>query len=199
MSGGRRDGEPSDGHPPDGRRDPGPAAPPATEPVEARALTLALVADTHLPRGRRRIPEACLDLLRAADLIIHAGDITSVAVLEELEAFGPPVAAVLGNVDEPSLSERLPESLTLEVGGVSLGLVHDAGPARGRVARLRRRFPDAAAVVFGHSHIPLHERDGAFQIFNPGSPTERRRAPRHTMGVGTVKDDEISLEHVALD
>ena len=199
MRGRRRDREPSDGRTTAGGGEPGKAARPIREIAEARALTLALVADTHLPRGRRRLPEACLDRLRSADLIVHAGDITTVAVLDELEALGPPVAAVYGNVDEPALSERLPETLTLAVGGVTLGLVHDAGPAPGRLARLRRRFPEAMAVIFGHSHIPLHERDGAFEIFNPGSPTERRRAPRHTVGVATVEDGEISLAHVALD
>ena len=169
-------------------------------PLAARdQLAVAVIADTHLPRGARRIPDACLDRMRGADLIVHAGDIATVAALEELEALGPPVAAVVGNVDEPALAERVPETLEIDVGGVAVGLVHDAGPARGRLARLRRRFPEAAAVIFGHSHIPLHERDGTFQIFNPGSPTERRRAPRHSMGVATVAGGEISLEHVALD
>jgi predicted phosphodiesterase len=87
----------------------------------------------------------------------------------------------------------------VEVDGARLAVVHDAGPRRGRLARMRRRFPEAAAVVFGHSHIPLHERDGAFQIFNPGSPTERRRAPRHTMGIATVRGGEVRFEHVVLD
>jgi predicted phosphodiesterase len=79
-------------------------------------------------------------------------------------------------------------------------MVHDAGPARGRLARLRRRFPGAAAVVFGHSHLPLHERDAdGFQIFNPGSPTERRRAPTHTMGIARVEASAVSFELVDLD
>ena len=77
-------------------------------------------------------------------------------------------------------------------------VVHDAGPAAGRLARMRRRFPDADAVVFGHSHIPLHERDGDFQIFNPGSPTERRRAPSHSMGMARVEDGRIEFELVEL-
>jgi uncharacterized protein len=77
-------------------------------------------------------------------------------------------------------------------------MTHDGGPAEGRLARLRRRFPDADAVVFGHSHLPLHERGGRFQIFNPGSPTERRRAPAHTMGLATARDGRLEFELLEL-
>jgi uncharacterized protein len=119
-------------------------------------------------------------------------------VLSEIEAIGPPVHAVCGNMDSGALRRRLPVEATIEVENARIGMVHDAGPSRGRLARLRRRFPDADAVVFGHSHMPLHERDGEFQIFNPGSPTERRRAPHHTMGLARVKKSEIEFELVAL-
>lgn len=161
--------------------------------------TVAIISDTHLPRGSRRIPPACLERLERADQIIHAGDFSTVAALEELVALGPPVAGVHGNVDEADLRARLPEVCTVEAAGARIGLVHDAGPARGRLARMRRRFPEADAVVFGHSHIPLHESGGDFEIFNPGSPTERRRSPRHTMGIATVEAGRIRFEHVALD
>jgi uncharacterized protein len=159
-------------------------------------MRIAIVSDTHLPRGRRRIPDGCLAELARADLIIHTGDFSSLGALEELEALGPPVAAVHGNVDDAAVRKRLPAERTVEAAGAR---VHDAGPSRGRLARMRRRFPEADAVVFGHSHIPLHEAAGDFQIFNPGSPTERRRAPRHTMGIGRVEDARVSFELVALD
>ena len=164
-------------------------------------MRLAVVADTHLPRGSRRLPQACVERLRAADLVLHAGDFSTAAVLDELEALGPPVAAVHGNVDEPALRERLPSERVVVAGGARIGLIHDAGPARGRLERLRRRFPRADAVVFGHSHIPLHEVDAArgFQIFNPGSPTDRRRQPRHTMGAAEVGPDGVRFELVELD
>ncbi len=162
-------------------------------------MRIAVVSDTHLPRGSRRIPEACLERLAGSDLIVHAGDFSSIGALEDLIALGPPVAAVHGNVDEPSVRERLPAEHSFAFGGARVGLVHDAGPARGRLARMRRRFPDADAVIFGHSHMPLHEAEGDLQIFNPGSPTERRRAPRHTMGVATVDGGRIRFELVALD
>ena len=112
----------------------------------------------------------------------------SVEALVEFEAIGPPLRAITGNMDGWELRDRLPDEAELELEGARLAMVHDAGPSAGRLARMRRRFPDADAVVFGHSHIPLHERDGDFQIFNPGSPTERRRAPHHSMGIATDQD-----------
>jgi putative phosphoesterase len=160
---------------------------------------LAVIADTHMPRGVRRLPDVCIDRLAAADLIVHAGDFTGAEVLEEMSSLGPPIEAVHGNMDDLKLVERLPERRTAEVEGVRIGIVHDGGPARGRLGRLRRSFPDADAVVFAHSHMPLHEREEGFQIFNPGSPTERRRAPAHTMGMARVEEGSIEFELVALD
>jgi uncharacterized protein len=161
-------------------------------------VRLAIVSDTHLPRGSRRLPDACVRRLRAADLILHAGDLIAPAVLDELEALGPPVCAVRGNVDEPALAARLPQRRVVAAAGARIGMVHDAGPARGRLERLHAAFPGCAAVVFGHSHIPLHERspDGAFAIFNPGSPTDRRRQPAHTMGEARVDDAVVRFTHV---
>jgi len=162
-------------------------------------VVIAVIADTHLPRGARRIPEACLERLRDADLILHAGDLTAPSVLDELEAVGPPVAAVQGNIDSEELRGRLPEERLVTADGARIAMVHDAGPAKGRLDRMRRRFPDADAVVFGHSHVPLHEQSDGFQIFNPGSPTDRRRQPRHTMGVARVEDGRVAFQHVTLD
>ena len=128
---------------------------------------------------------------------MHAGDFSTGAVLAELSELGP-VAAVHGNVDSPELRQRLAESISLELENVVLGVIHDAGPAKGRLERLRARFPDADAVVFGHSHLPLHEKRDGFQIFNPGSPTERRRAPNRSMGEATVRPGRIEFRHLAL-
>jgi putative phosphoesterase len=163
------------------------------------AVVIAVIADTHLPRGRRRLPEACVERIRNADLLLHAGDIATPDVLGEIEAIGPPVHAVYGNVDTPELREQLPEALTVDAEGARIAMVHDAGPSKGRLQRMRRRFPEADALVFGHSHIPLHEEAGGFQIFNPGSPTERRRQPRHTMGVARAAQGRVSFDLVTLD
>jgi uncharacterized protein len=118
-------------------------------------------------------------------------------VLADLRELGR-VVAVHGNVDSPELRQELPESVSLELEGATLAVVHDAGPAKGRLERLRARFPDADVVVFGHSHMPLHEERDGFQIFNPGSPTERRRAPHRSMGEATVARGRIELHHLAL-
>jgi uncharacterized protein len=162
-------------------------------------VVVAVISDTHLPRGRRRIPDACIASMRGADLILHAGDFSEPEVLDELEALGPRVAAVHGNVDSEELKRRLPEARLVEIAGAKLAMVHDAGPARGRIERMRARFPEADAVVFGHSHIPLHEQRDGFQIFNPGSPTDKRRQAHYTMGLARVLDGRVEFELRRLD
>ena len=162
-------------------------------------MIVAVISDTHMPRGNRRLPDACVERLKAADAILHAGDFMELEVLQALEALGPPVHAVRGNVDSAQLIARLPLMRTVPFEDVRIGMVHDSGPAKGRLARMRTRFPDAHAVVFGHSHIPLHESGAGFQIFNPGSPTERRRSPRHTMGMATIHADAVTFELLTLD
>jgi uncharacterized protein len=159
---------------------------------------IALLADTHMPKGNRRLPERCVELIAGAEALVHAGDFSSVAVLKELEALCPIVHAVHGNVDEAVLRRSLPATRELMLGEKVLAVVHDAGPARGRLKRLGERFPRADAVLFGHSHMPLHETHGDFQIFNPGSPTERRRAPRRSMGMLHVEQAGLRFEHVWL-
>jgi putative phosphoesterase len=163
-------------------------------------VVIAIISDTHLPRGGRRLPEACTRRLAGAELIIHAGDLITVDVLRELQEIGP-VLAVQGNIDNAGVRAALPLTARVLAAGHRIAIVHDAGPARNRLGRLRTRFPDAEAVVFGHSHIPLHEQasDG-FQIFNPGSPTDRRRQPRHTMGLCRAEAARpLGFELVELD
>ena len=160
--------------------------------------TVAAIADTHLPRGTRALPEACIERLAAADLILHAGDLTSGAFLDELHALGPPAHAVHGNADEPALKELLPEELVVEVGGARIAMVHIPGPAAGREERLVQRFPGCDAVLFGHTHLPLAERHRGVWLLNPGSPTERRRGPFHAMLLLEIEAGEIRPELVQL-
>jgi uncharacterized protein len=161
---------------------------------------IAVLADTHMPKGGRALPAEAVRLLGEAEATLHAGDFFAVATLREVEALSlGRVHAVHGNVDEEALRRLLPETVEVELGGARIAMIHDAGPAKGRVGRMRARFPDADAVVFGHSHLPLHEEDeDGFQIFNPGSPTERRRAPRHSIGTLRVEDGRPVFEHVWL-
>jgi putative phosphoesterase len=152
-----------------------------------------------MPRGTRALPAECLAELRAADAILHAGDFMRVEVLRMLEALGPPVHGIHGNVDDDTLTRMLPTTRVVEAAGARIALIHDAGRRTGRLGRMRARFKDADAVVFGHSHLPLHERDAdGFQIFNPGSPTERRSAPEHTMGIATIEDGRPRFELLRL-
>jgi uncharacterized protein len=159
---------------------------------------IAVLADTHMPKGSRRLPQRCIDAIASAEATIHAGDFSAASVLAEVRALCPLVHAVHGNVDEPQLQHSLPATLEIELGDSTVAITHDAGPAKGRLARLRRSFPKAEAVVFGHSHLPLHEVEGDFQIFNPGSPTERRRAPRPSMGVLEAGETGLVFEHLWL-
>jgi putative phosphoesterase len=162
-------------------------------------MRIAVIADTHMPRGRRALPGRCVERLRAADLILHAGDLVTVSFLEELRALGPPVEAVVGNVDEPPLRDLLPLERVVEAGEARIGMVHVPGPAAGRAERLAARFPGCAAVVYGHTHLPEATRHGETWILNPGSPTERRRAPFPAMLELDARRRELVPQLIRLD
>jgi hypothetical protein len=154
-------------------------------------MRVAVISDTHAPRRWRGCPPRVAGLLRDADLILHAGDVCTADVLDDLSGFAQ-VRAVLGNNDGPDVAAwGAPEQAEFELGGLRLAMVHDAGPAAGRAARLHRRFPRAALVVFGHSHIPLDETGEGVRIFNPGSPTDRRRQPHGTIGVLEIEQGAL--------
>jgi uncharacterized protein len=157
---------------------------------------IAIISDTHMPRGDRRLPRRFVELIAGADLLLHAGDFVTLDVLRELERIGPPLAGVHGNVDTAEVRQLLPAERIVEAGEARIAMLHDAGPRAGRLERMRALFGERAdALVFGHSHLPLHERaDDGFQIFNPGSPTERRRAPAHTMGLARVEGSTVEFE-----
>jgi putative phosphoesterase len=171
-------------------------------PGEARSgqdgpVKVIVLSDTHAPRRWRSCPPAVAEHLRGADLILHAGDVCTAGVLDELAAYAP-VRVVRGNNDGPDVAAwGAPDTLELDLGGLRAAMIHDSGPAAGRPARMRRRFPGAELVVFGHSHIPLDsgsgpQRAGAGpRIFNPGSPTDRRRQPRGTIGVLHIQDGAL--------
>ena len=159
---------------------------------------VAVLSDTHLPRGSRRLPDPCVARLRAADLILHAGDFVALAVLEELRALGPPVHAVHGNMDEAQLQAVLPARTVAEVDRWRIGLLHDGGPWAGRHARLAAAFPGCGAVVYGHTHMSEVERVQSLWVLNPGSPTERRRAPFRSMLELRLSRSELVPELIQL-
>lgn len=146
-------------------------------------MRVVVLSDTHAPRRWRTCPPAVAASLRPADLILHAGDVCTASVLTELAGYAP-VTAVVGNNDDASVAEwGAAPTAELDLDGLRVAMVHDSGATAGRMARLRRRFPRADLVVFGHSHIPLDESAPGLRIFNPGSPTDRRRQPHGTLGV----------------
>jgi putative phosphoesterase len=158
-------------------------------------VNVVALSDTHAPRRWRSCPPRVAGHLRDADVILHAGDVCVASVLGELAAYAP-VHVVKGNNDGPDVVA--PETLELTLDGLRIGMIHDSGPAKGRLERMRRRFPDADLVVFGHSHIPLDEQDepGGLRIFNPGSPTDRRRQPHGTLGLLTIQDGALTRAEI---
>ena len=154
-----------------------------------------VIADTHVPRRARGLPEGLLPHLERADLIMHAGDLLDPTLLDELAAYAP-VRAVRGNLDPPEA--RLLETVEFELGGVRIAMIHDSGRKRGRRNRMRQRFPGARVVVFGHSHIPWLEDEEGLLMLNPGSPTDRRRQPEHTLALLWAENAEVRAEVLAL-
>ena len=160
---------------------------------------VAVISDTHMPKGTRTLPAACVERLRTAELILHAGDLVALSFLEELRSLGPPVEAVHGNVDEPALRELLPRERVVEVGDIRIGMTHVPGPRAGREARLMARFPGCAAVIYGHTHLPQVELAAGVWMLNPGSPTERRKAPTRTMLELAVRGRQLEPALIDLD
>lgn len=165
-------------------------------------MRIAILGDTHFPRRGSELPAPCVAECRAADLVIHTGDLADMPALTAVRAIGPPVVAVSGNADDARLRRELPATAEVGLpGGRRLAVVHNGGPEAGRLERMRRRFPDCHVVVFGHSHIPLLARaDDGFMILNPGSATDRRRQPRHSMAVLTARArGALAVRFVDLD
>jgi uncharacterized protein len=153
-------------------------------------VRVLVLADTHLGADLGRLPAPVWDAVQAADVVLHAGDVVTADLLDALRSRRP-VHAVLGNNDR-ALAGSLPDRLEVELGGVRVGMVHDAGPRGGRGRRVRRWFPRAGIVVFGHSHEPVDAlgEDGQ-RLFNPGSAVQRRRQPQRTMGRLELAGGEI--------
>jgi hypothetical protein len=158
-------------------------------------MKIAVLADTHIPKRAKQLPAMAYELIEGVDAIIHAGDVLTAAFLQSLNTMAP-VYAVLGNND---IGLELPERLELLLDSVRIGIIHDSGASKGRGARLRRTFPTADIVVFGHSHIPMNIREDGLLLFNPGSPTDRRMQPKHTMGLLTLHEGQFEARIVELD
>ncbi len=159
-------------------------------------MRVVVLSDTHSPRFWKGCPPAVAAQLESADVILHAGDVCTPDVLDLLAGYAP-LHVVLGNNDVPEVAAwGAPAALQVELGGLQVAMIHDSGPKERRTARMRRRFLTADLVVFGHSHIPMDATGDGLRIFNPGSPTDKRRQPYGTLGIleladGVVQDAQI--------
>jgi len=158
-------------------------------------MLISVLADTHIKAPGKDLPEKAYELIRASDAVIHAGDLTTRIILERLEKVTPAVYAVLGNNDH---GVKLPLHLNLEFGGVKIGVIHDSGARDGRRRRMRKQFPEARIVIYGHSHIPDCSDAEELLLLNPGSPTDKRRQPEHTMALIRINDGKFVAEIVTL-
>ena len=157
-------------------------------------MKVIVLADTHTRGFKRALPLGVWPYVETADHILHAGDVVDPALLDELKAFAP-VSVVMGNVDGHDVRAwGAEDELTLDLGGVGLAMIHDAGPSSGRRTRMSKRFPDARVVIFGHSHMPVNEDEDGLLLFNPGSPTWKRRAPFPSMGILWIEDNDVEGE-----
>jgi putative phosphoesterase len=157
-------------------------------------MKVAVIADTHTMGMSRTLPFSVWPHLETADHILHAGDVCDPALLEELKALAP-LTVVMGNCDGWDVRDwGAPEETRVEIGGLTIGMLHDSGPKIGRWERMRERFPEARVVVFGHSHLPWNEDRDGLLVFNPGSPTWKRRAPFPSMGLLWIENGDVEAE-----
>jgi putative phosphoesterase len=160
--------------------------------------TLLLLADTHVPKRARRLPDIVLEAVDSVDVVVHAGDWVDVATLDVLDSRARRLVGVHGNNDGPELRERLPETAFVDIEGVRIAVVHETGASTGRDRRMDAAYPDVDLLVFGHSHIPWDSvSPGGIRLLNPGSPTDRRRQPFATFMRVTL--DRGAVESVVLE
>ncbi|GAA3549116.1 YfcE family phosphodiesterase [Amycolatopsis ultiminotia] len=165
-------------------------------------MRLLLVADTHLPKRAKELPEPVWDEVARADVVVHAGDWVDLGTFDALAAGSKRLVGVYGNNDGPELREWLPEVERVTLGGVRLAVVHETGDAKGRESRCEQQYPDADVLVFGHSHIPWDSvTPGGLRLLNPGSPTDRRRQPFCTYQTAEIVDgrlEDVELHELPL-
>jgi len=160
-------------------------------------MRVGVLSDTHIPSRALGIPSRVVEAFEGVDLILHAGDVSVRAALDDLAALAP-VHAVAGNIDDASLQGALPVQLRLDIGGVTVGMVHDSGPSKGRRERMRRRFPGARVVVYGHSHMPVVEDRDGLMLLNPGSACDPRRAKVPTVAILEIAGGDVSAELIVV-
>lgn len=168
-------------------------------PETTATLIIGLISDTHIPSRARRLPDALLHIFSGVDLILHAGDVVTPEVLDDLSEIAP-VKGVMGNCDLFELKTRLTDTLEVAAEGVSIGMIHDSGHSAKRRQRMREMFPGCRVVVFGHSHVPMVDDDGDLLLVNPGTPTDPRWGSQLTsVAILEVSGAQPRAELVILD
>lgn len=156
-------------------------------------MRLLLLADTHLPKRAKALPEQVWQEVAQADVVFHAGDWVEPPLLDELESRSARLIGVYGNNDGEELRRRLPEVARAELDGIRFAVIHETGAAQGRERRCDKDFPDTDVLVFGHSHIPWDTvTPNGLRLLNPGSPTDRRRQPHCTYQTAEITDGSLS-------
>lgn len=153
---------------------------------------IGIISDTHIPEFKA-IPEAVWTHFAAVELIIHAGDLSCLSVIDQLETIAP-VVAVQGNIEEKEVVSALPIKREFIVGGCRIGVVHILGHAHNRAKAVRQEFPTARCVIFGHSHVPYNQEHDGQLLFNPGSATDRRRQPTCSLGLLSIDDQSQQVQ-----
>ncbi|MCM3152226.1 metallophosphoesterase family protein [Priestia megaterium] len=163
-------------------------------------MRIVILGDTHIPKRAKHFPKRLLAELKTADAIIHTGDFQTIDVYNDLRVFAP-VHGVIGNVDSEELQQILPSSLLLSFGDVTIGVVHGHGKGKTTEKRALLAFEheQVDAVIFGHSHIPVHKQIGDITLFNPGSATDKRREKQFSFGLLYIQKNTLRFEHVFYD
>jgi putative phosphoesterase len=156
-------------------------------------VKLLLLADTHVPRRARDLPELVWEEVARADVVVHAGDWVASDLLDELVARSARLVACWGNNDGAELRARLPERADVKLDGLRLTVTHETGASAGRDARMSHLYPDTDVLVFGHSHIPWNTTTATgLRLLNPGSPTDRRRQPHCTYMTARIDNGALT-------
>lgn len=159
-------------------------------------IKIGVVSDTHIPKRAKVLPKELINGLKGVDFIIHAGDWQSLEVYKELSKIAP-VDGVAGNVDGEEIVKRFGRKKNFTIGRYNIGVVHGEGIRKTTEKRVIEAFKDEPVdlIIFGHSHIPLYKKSGEVWLFNPGSPTDKRRQMKYSFGI-ILLGAQINATHI---
>ena len=159
-------------------------------------MRVGVISDTHVPAVARSLPAAVFELFQGVDLILHAGDILEMSVLDELGTIAP-VEAVAGNMDGSEVCLNLPYKKIITLGKFRVGLIHGKYKIEVQREMIRKEFDDIDLIVYGHSHTPFWGKENNVYFLNPGSPTDKRYAPYNSVAILEL-GDELKAEIIRI-